>query len=34
MNAATGDGGTCRGDSGGPNFLGDSDLLAGFADLP
>ncbi len=29
MNPATGDGGTCYGDSGGPNFLGDSDLLIG-----
>jgi hypothetical protein len=28
MNPATGDGGTCYGDSGGPNFLGDSNLLA------
>lgn len=26
---ATGDSGTCNGDSGGPNFLGDSDMLAG-----
>ncbi len=29
QNRATGDGGTCNGDSGGPNFLGDSDTLAG-----
>lgn len=28
MNPATGNGGTCYGDSGGPNFLGDTDLLA------
>ncbi len=28
MNPATGDGGTCYGDSGGPNFLGDTDILA------
>jgi secreted trypsin-like serine protease len=28
MNAATGDGGTCYGDSGGPNFLGTSNVLA------
>jgi len=28
MNPAIGDGGTCYGDSGGPNFLGDSNLLA------
>jgi V8-like Glu-specific endopeptidase len=28
MNASTGDGGTCYGDSGGPNFLGDSDVVA------
>ncbi len=28
MNPATGDGGTCYGDSGGPNFLGDSDVVA------
>ena len=27
MNASHGDGGTCYGDSGGPNFLGDSQLL-------
>lgn len=26
-NPATGDGGTCYGDSGGPHFLGDSDLM-------
>ena len=29
MNPATGDGGTCYGDSGGPNFLGDSNVVAG-----
>ena len=29
MNPATGDGGTCYGDSGGPNFLGDSNIIAG-----
>lgn len=29
MNPATGDGGTCYGDSGGPNFLGSSDVIAG-----
>jgi hypothetical protein len=29
MNPATGDGGTCYGDSGGPNFLGDSNVIAG-----
>src|SRR5207249_1956916 len=29
MNPATGEGGTCYGDSGGPNFLGDSDILIG-----
>jgi V8-like Glu-specific endopeptidase len=29
MNPATGDGGTCYGDSGGPNFLGDTDIVAG-----
>jgi secreted trypsin-like serine protease len=29
MNPATGNGGTCYGDSGGPNFLGDSSVLAG-----
>jgi len=28
MNPSTGDGGTCYGDSGGPNFLGDSDVVA------
>lgn len=28
MNPATGNGGTCYGDSGGPNFLGDSNVLA------
>ena len=28
MNASTGDGGTCYGDSGGPNFLGDSTTVA------
>jgi V8-like Glu-specific endopeptidase len=28
MNAATGNGGTCYGDSGGPNFLGTTDLVA------
>ena len=28
MNPATGDGGTCYGDSGGPNFLGDTDVIA------
>jgi V8-like Glu-specific endopeptidase len=28
MNPSTGDGGTCYGDSGGPNFLGDSDIVA------
>ena len=28
MNASTGDGGTCYGDSGGPNFLGDTDVVA------
>ena len=27
-NAATGDGGTCYGDSGGPNFLGSTDVVA------
>jgi secreted trypsin-like serine protease len=27
-NAATGDGGTCYGDSGGPNFLGTTDIVA------
>ena len=29
MNASTGDGGTCYGDSGGPNFLGTTDVIAG-----
>jgi hypothetical protein len=29
MNPATGDGGTCYGDSGGPNFLGDTNVVAG-----
>jgi V8-like Glu-specific endopeptidase len=28
MNAATGNGGTCYGDSGGPNFLGTTDVVA------
>jgi V8-like Glu-specific endopeptidase len=28
QNAATGDGGTCYGDSGGPNFLGTSNMVA------
>jgi V8-like Glu-specific endopeptidase len=28
MNPSTGNGGTCYGDSGGPNFLGTSDVLA------
>ena len=28
MNASTGDGGTCYGDSGGPNFLGSTDVVA------
>jgi secreted trypsin-like serine protease len=28
MNASTGNGGTCYGDSGGPNFLGDSNTIA------
>lgn len=28
MNAATDDGGTCYGDSGGPNFLGTTDIVA------
>jgi len=28
QNPATGDGGTCYGDSGGPNFLGDSRVIA------
>jgi secreted trypsin-like serine protease len=29
MNPATGNGGTCYGDSGGPNFLGTSNVVAG-----
>ena len=29
MNPSTGNGGTCYGDSGGPNFLGTSDVIAG-----
>ena len=28
MNPSTGNGGTCYGDSGGPNFLGDTDTIA------
>ena len=28
MNPATGNGGTCYGDSGGPNFLGDTNIVA------
>ena len=28
MNASTGDGGTCYGDSGGPNFLGNTNVIA------
>ena len=28
MNASTGNGGTCYGDSGGPNFLGATDIIA------
>jgi hypothetical protein len=28
QNASTGDGGTCYGDSGGPNFLGDTNIVA------
>jgi hypothetical protein len=28
MNPATGDGGTCYGDFGGPNFLGHTDVVA------
>jgi hypothetical protein len=28
QNPSTGDGGTCYGDSGGPNFLGDSQVIA------
>jgi hypothetical protein len=29
MNASKGDGGTCYGDSGGPNFLGTTNIIAG-----
>lgn len=29
QNAATGNGGTCYGDSGGPNFAGDTDVIGG-----
>ncbi len=29
MNPATGNGGTCYGDSGGPNFLGTTNVIAG-----
>jgi secreted trypsin-like serine protease len=29
MNPSTGNGGTCYGDSGGPNFLGDGNVVAG-----
>ena len=29
MNPATGDGGTCYGDSGGPNFVGNTNIIAG-----
>jgi len=29
MNPSTGNGGTCYGDSGGPNFLGDTNVIAG-----
>ena len=29
MNPAHGDGGTCYGDSGGPNFVGDTNVIAG-----
>jgi secreted trypsin-like serine protease len=29
QNASTGNGGTCYGDSGGPNFLGDTNIVAG-----
>ncbi|HVQ88657.1 MAG TPA: trypsin-like serine protease [Actinomycetes bacterium] len=29
MNPAKGDGGSCYGDSGGPNFLGNTDIIAG-----
>jgi hypothetical protein len=28
MNPSTGNGGTCYGDSGGPNFLGTTDIIA------
>ncbi len=28
MNSSTGDGGTCYGDSGGPNFLGSTTIVA------
>ena len=28
MNASTGNGGTCYGDSGGPNFLGQTNVIA------
>ena len=28
MNPSTGNGGTCYGDSGGPNFLGDTNIIA------
>ncbi len=28
MNASTGNGDTCYGDSGGPNFLGDTNVIA------
>jgi hypothetical protein len=28
MNPSTGNGGTCYGDSGGPNFLGSTDIIA------
>ena len=28
MNPSHGDGGTCYGDSGGPNFLGSTDIVA------
>jgi len=27
MNPSTGDGGTCYGDSGGPHFLGETDMV-------
>jgi hypothetical protein len=33
QNAATGDGGTCLGDSGGPHFLGDSTVVVGITVL-